>query len=176
MSNPISQTQRSAIIKQFGQDLVLETQQPVKQPSDLAPGECLIKLDYAGVCHSDIHAKMGDWAFKPTLPRVGGHEGVGHVVAIGQHSQNQVIKVGDRVGLKWLADACLRCEWCRKGFEASKWNAYGPLCYNYERATCAIQTVLHKKSTVIPLTVHSPITLWGLWTPYRLYFHKQATL
>jgi propanol-preferring alcohol dehydrogenase len=27
--------------------------------------------------------------------------------------------MGDRVGIKWLADSCLQCESCRKGFEQS---------------------------------------------------------
>jgi hypothetical protein len=74
MSTYVPKVQRAAIIKEFGQDLVLETEHPVKQPSELAPGECLIKMEYAGVCHSDIHAKQGDWGRRPTLPLVGGHE------------------------------------------------------------------------------------------------------
>lgn len=74
MSTRIPKAQRAAIIREFRHDLVLETDHPVKQPSELAPGECLIKLEYAGVCHSDLHAKLGDWTPKPTLPRVGGHE------------------------------------------------------------------------------------------------------
>jgi alcohol dehydrogenase, propanol-preferring len=73
MSIRIPKTQRAAVIKVFGQDLVLETNHPLKQPSELAPGECLIKLDYAGVCHSDLHAKQGDLKYM-TLPRIGGHE------------------------------------------------------------------------------------------------------
>lgn len=124
MSDSAAWTQRSAVITKFGEDLVLKTQGSVKQPSTLKPGECLIKLDYAGVCHSDIHAKKGDWLSQPTLPRVGGHEGVGHVVAIGEHSLDPPVEVGDRVGLKWVATACLKCEMCRKGFEirtSSRW-------------------------------------------------------
>jgi propanol-preferring alcohol dehydrogenase len=74
MSTRIPKTQRAAMIKAFGQDLVLETNHPVKQPSELAPGECLIKLEYAGVCHSDLHVKQGDMKRIPTLPRIGGHE------------------------------------------------------------------------------------------------------
>jgi Alcohol dehydrogenase GroES-like domain len=74
MSTRIPETQRAAVIKVFGQDLVLETNHPVKQRSELAPGECLIKLEYAGVCHSDLHAKRGDLKRMPTPPRIGGHE------------------------------------------------------------------------------------------------------
>ena len=74
MSTSIPKVQRAAVIREFGRDLILETAHPVKQASQLTPDECLIKLEYAGVCHSDLHAKLGDWKNKPTLPRVGGHE------------------------------------------------------------------------------------------------------
>jgi alcohol dehydrogenase, propanol-preferring len=48
---------------------------------------------------------------------IGGHEGVGEIVAIGEHTSHSPVNVGDRVGIKWLADSCLRCEMCRKGLE-----------------------------------------------------------
>ena len=44
-------------------------------------------------------------------------EGVGIVVAIGEHTQDSPVKLGDRVGIKWLAYSCLDCEACRKGLE-----------------------------------------------------------
>lgn len=51
---------------------------------------------------------------------IGGHEGVGEVVAIGANTAKSEIKVGDRVGIKWLADSCLDCENCRNGREQSE--------------------------------------------------------
>ena len=47
-------------------------------------------------------------------------QGVGRIVAIGQHTQNSPVKIGDRVGIKWLAYSCLDCEPCRKGLEQSQ--------------------------------------------------------
>lgn len=44
-------------------------------------------------------------------------KGVGIVVAVGAHTQGSPVKLGDRVGIKWLADSCLDCESCRKGLE-----------------------------------------------------------
>lgn len=41
-------------------------------------GEILIKLEFSGVCHSDIHSIRGD---TPMLTDVAGHEGIGKVVA-----------------------------------------------------------------------------------------------
>ncbi|KAJ7670489.1 hypothetical protein B0H14DRAFT_2553358, partial [Mycena olivaceomarginata] len=52
-------------------------------------------------------------------PLVGGHEGVGEIVAIGNNTSHSPVKVGDRVGVKWPADSCLNCEQCGKGREQS---------------------------------------------------------
>ncbi|EGN96485.1 hypothetical protein SERLA73DRAFT_186238 [Serpula lacrymans var. lacrymans S7.3] len=112
-------TQRAAVIHKFGSTIDITSSHPVVQPSALTPGQCLVKIEYAGVCHSDLNALYGDWATKPTLPRVGGHEGVGHIVAIGEHTVEAAVKVGDRVGLKWLAKTCLKCEFCRLTNESS---------------------------------------------------------
>jgi propanol-preferring alcohol dehydrogenase len=56
---------------------------PVPKPAN---GEVLIKLEYSGVCHSDVHSIRGD---TPMLTDVAGHEGVGKVVA-GEGSQGRV--------------------------------------------------------------------------------------
>lgn len=66
---------------------------------------------------TNLHAKKGDWPVKPNNPLIGGHEGVGIIVAIGANSERPSVKLGDRVGIKWLANSCLDCEFCRKGFE-----------------------------------------------------------
>ena len=101
-------TQKAAILEAHNAPYVVKTDYPVKQPSELAPGECLIKLEYSGVCHSDLHIRNADWANKSKLPLIGGHEGIGRVVAIGAHSESTV-KVGDRVGVKWIGNVCGQC-------------------------------------------------------------------
>jgi len=53
------------------------------------------------------------------MPRIAGHEGIGHIVAIAEHTANSPVKVGDRVGIKWLARVCLNCEFCRTGKESA---------------------------------------------------------
>ncbi|KAK1234494.1 hypothetical protein PQX77_002295 [Marasmius sp. AFHP31] len=113
----IPKTGRAAVLTNLGNPYDLQDF-PVKQPSELAIGECLIKMEYAGCCHSDLHVRDNDWGFPVQLPLVGGHEGIGRVVAIGEHTQTSV-KVGDRVGLKWIALSCLRCEMCKRGRESS---------------------------------------------------------
>jgi propanol-preferring alcohol dehydrogenase len=79
------------------------------------PHEALVKVDYTGVCHTDLHAAHGDWPVKPTPPFVPGHEGVGHVVAVGD--QVTRLQVGDAVGNAWLWSACGECEYCETGWE-----------------------------------------------------------
>jgi propanol-preferring alcohol dehydrogenase len=101
----IPHTQRAAVLTEFSAPYTLLSNHPVKQPAELGPGQCLVKLEYSGVCHSDLHIRNADWANKAPLPIVGGHEGIGRVVAIGEHSDNNV-KIGDRVGLKWIAKVC----------------------------------------------------------------------
>lgn len=110
-------TQRVAQFQRFGERTKILTEYPVPNPATLSPNECIVKMEYAGVCHSDLHARDGDLAIKPTLPRIGGHEGVGTVVAIGVGTTNSPINIGDRVGLKFLARTCLKCECCCRGAE-----------------------------------------------------------
>ncbi|KAF7343064.1 Mannitol-1-phosphate dehydrogenase [Mycena venus] len=116
MTSTIPLKARACVITEFGPEFVLKNDYPVVQPAQLAPGECLVKIDYAGVCHSDLHIKEGGWG-PVRFPRVGGHEGIGHVVAIGEHTVDSGVRIGDRVGLKWTAKACLRCELCRTSGE-----------------------------------------------------------
>jgi len=41
--------------------------------------------------------------------QVGGHEGVGKIVKLGPGSEREGIKIGDRVGIKWMASICGNC-------------------------------------------------------------------
>lgn len=72
---------------------------PVIQPQELKAGEALVrvKCEYcrarrdspsepdlqfrastdSGVCHTDLHAMLGDWPVDNKLPLIGGHEGAG---------------------------------------------------------------------------------------------------
>jgi len=62
---------------------------------------------------------LGDWPLDNKLPLIGGHEGAGYLVALGEHTDTD-LKVGDKVGIKWIAHSCNKCEFCRQGYE--------PLC------------------------------------------------
>lgn len=78
---------------------------------DLDPpraGELLVRIDAAGLCHSDLSVINGDRA-RP-LPMALGHEAVATVVATGDAHDTQ-FDVGDRVVLAFLPPCgeCLRC-------------------------------------------------------------------
>lgn len=104
-------TMKAAVVREFGQPLRIE-EAPVPRPGN---GEILVKIAASGVCHTDLHAAHGDWPIKPNPPFIPGHEGVGHVAAIGEGVKH--VKEGDRVGVPWLYSACGYCEHCQGGWE-----------------------------------------------------------
>ena len=70
----IPKVQKAAIVHSTGAKLQIQNDFPVKQASELAPGECLVKLVCTGVCHTDLHAAKGDWPIQAKTPLIGGHE------------------------------------------------------------------------------------------------------
>ncbi|HSK41783.1 MAG TPA: alcohol dehydrogenase AdhP [Arenibaculum sp.] len=109
-------TMKAAVVREFGKTLSIE-EVPVP---DVLPGQVLIKVAASGVCHTDLHAADGDWPVKPNPPFIPGHEGVGHVAAVGAGVKS--VREGDRVGVPWLHTACGHCEHCVTGWET--------LCYD----------------------------------------------
>ena len=107
----MDKTMKAAVVRAFGQPLVIE-EVPVPRPG---AGDVLVKIEACGVCHTDLHAAEGDWPVKPNPPFIPGHEGVGHVVAVGAGVDH--VKEGDRVGIPWLYSACGYCEHCLGGWE-----------------------------------------------------------
>ena len=71
------------------------------------PGEVLVRVAAAGVCHSDWHLMTG--ATRHTTPVVPGHEGAGVVAAVGPGVGR--VRVGDHVALSW-APSCGACFYC----------------------------------------------------------------
>jgi len=107
----MAKTMKAAVVREFGKPLVIE-EVPVPTPG---AGQILVKIAATGVCHTDLHAAEGDWPVKPKPPFIPGHEGVGHVVAVGPGVRH--IKEGDRVGVPWLYTACGHCRHCLGGWE-----------------------------------------------------------
>lgn len=89
------------------------------------PGEVLINLTHSGVCHSDLGIMTNSWKQlpHPTQPgQVGGHEGVGKIVKMGAGTETSAVKVGDRVGIKWLSGICGSCPACLSGHDGQCFN------------------------------------------------------
>ncbi len=104
-------TMKAAVVRAFGEPLTIEDV-PIPAPG---PGEALVKVAACGVCHTDLHAADGDWPAKPSPPFIPGHEAAGVVAALGAGVSG--LKEGDPVGVAWLHDACMRCEYCETGWE-----------------------------------------------------------
>ena len=70
-------------------------------------GEIEVRMLAAGVCHSDLHTRDGDWPLDRLT--VLGHEGAAEVVTPGEGVS--ALAPGDRVVLSWNAPCghCLRC-------------------------------------------------------------------
>jgi propanol-preferring alcohol dehydrogenase len=78
------------------------------------PGELLVRIAACAVCRTDLQLVEGDLPAR-ALPIVPGHQVVGHVEDIGTGVEDW--RVGDRVGVAWLASTCLDCDACRAGRE-----------------------------------------------------------
>ncbi|HEV7649351.1 MAG TPA: alcohol dehydrogenase catalytic domain-containing protein [Actinophytocola sp.] len=84
-------------------------ERPAPKPG---PGQVVVAVRAAGVCHTDLHLRAGVPA-APALPLVPGHEVAGDVVAAGSDVD---IAVGTRV-LVYYYDGCGTCPACRDGLE-----------------------------------------------------------
>src|SRR5678815_2703819 len=94
----------AAILWEQGQPLSVE-------PAALdapGPGEILVELKAAGICHSDLHPARGDWPAK--TPLVLGHEGTGIVREVGEGATT--VTPGDTVVFCW-APPCGECSMCK---------------------------------------------------------------
>lgn len=105
----MKKTMKVAVMNGIGQ--MGFTERTIPQPAD---NEVLVKLEYVGICGSDMHyyetGRIGDYIVKP--PFVLGHEPGGTVVEVGKNVRH--LKVGDRVALE-PGKTCGHCEFCREG-------------------------------------------------------------
>ncbi|GAA5890547.1 hypothetical protein JCM6882_002957 [Rhodosporidiobolus microsporus] len=79
------------------------------EPKAFAEDDVDIKIQYCGICGSDLHTASGGWGAVP-YPQVVGHEIVGVAVRVG--SKVSHVKVGDIVGVGAQNDSCLECDYC----------------------------------------------------------------
>ncbi len=86
-----------------------------------APNEVIVKVKYAGMCHTDFNEVENGPIFVAATPHVRtgrqipivlGHEFSGQVVDKGRQAAK--VNVGDRVAVN-AVDGCGECDYCRKG-------------------------------------------------------------
>ncbi len=97
---------RAAVLRAPGRPLEIED-------LDLGPphaGELLVRVEAAGVCHTELHYMSGD--IPCPLPIVLGHEGTGVVEEVGAGVDD--VAAGQRVAFTWRP-RCGQCEYCVTG-------------------------------------------------------------
>ena len=107
----------AALLRQGGAPLPYADSRPLEIVEvDLAPpgnGEVLVKIESAGICHSDLSVVNG--SRQRPLPLIAGHESAGVVVEIGPGVKD--LKVGDHVTSVFLP-SCGLCSECTSGTPA----------------------------------------------------------
>jgi propanol-preferring alcohol dehydrogenase len=152
---------KAAVVTAFGSPLQIKDI-PTPEPK---AGEVLVRIEFSGLCHTDIHAAHGDWPVKPATPFVPGHEGIGIIERLGQGVTDRAI--GDRVAIAWLGYACGQCRHCIGGWET--------LCeqqqnsgYSVDGTFAEYAVVPSAFATVVPDAVSSrdaaPLTCAGVTT------------
>ncbi len=124
--------------------------------------EVQIRLQAAGMCHSDYHVVTG--ATPIGLPTLGGHEGAGVVTKVGKGVTG--IEEGDHVILAFIP-SCGQCRPCLKGFRS--------LCDRGAvllggKAIADGTSRIHAGSTEV-----SPMNLLGTFAPY-MTVHKDSVV
>jgi aryl-alcohol dehydrogenase len=98
----MSKTSTAAVVRTPGGEFLLET----VELDGLRTGEVLVKIEAAGVCHTDMNMQH-----VVPMPAIFGHEGAGVVEETGPGVT--YVKPGDRVIISW--PACGECPSCVSG-------------------------------------------------------------
>ncbi|MFF4321329.1 alcohol dehydrogenase catalytic domain-containing protein [Streptomyces sp. NPDC001568] len=98
----------AAVLRALGKPIEIETRtRPVP-----GPGQVLMRVRAAGLCHTDLHLADGS-AVTPPLPIVLGHEIAGEIAEVGPGVE---AAAGERV-LAHYYEGCGHCTWCAAGSE-----------------------------------------------------------
>ncbi|PKL20151.1 MAG: hypothetical protein CVV48_14385 [Spirochaetae bacterium HGW-Spirochaetae-4] len=102
-----SKTMKSAVLRQFGQPLVIE-EKPIPVPGS---GEVLVKVCASGLCVSDLHIQDG-MIGTVRLPYTPGHEMAGIIAQVGEGVT--AVDIGDHV-VGAIDITCGTCKYCLSG-------------------------------------------------------------
>ncbi|WP_410877141.1 alcohol dehydrogenase catalytic domain-containing protein [Nocardia sp. A7] len=138
---------RGAVLDHHDRPRPFATSRPIGvydlELDDPGPTEVLVRIEAAGVCHSDLSVVDGN-RVRP-LPMLLGHEAAGIVEALGDQVDD--LAVGDRVVMSFLP-RCERCAACARDgalpcTEGTRANTAGELLHHPGRLTRAGQPVRH---------------------------------
>ncbi|ONH21811.1 Zn-dependent alcohol dehydrogenase [Pseudofrankia asymbiotica] len=130
---------------------------------DPGPGEVLVSIAAAGLCHSDLSVVNGTIPYP--VPVVLGHEGAGVVEAVGALVGN--VRPGDHVVLSTLGNcgACEHCDtgrptMCRStfGLRPQPFTWRGEPAYNFANISCFAERVVVKANQCVPIPADVPLT------------------
>ena len=96
---------RVAVLTEIQKIDILEKPKP-----EIYSGEALVKVEYCGICGSDVHGYQN--GIMIPVGAVIGHECSGTVSAVGDAVKD--VKPGDRVAVKPMPQ-CGECYWCQQG-------------------------------------------------------------
>jgi len=97
------------VVQATGPGKLALAERPLVEPQ---AGQVRIRVEACGICHTDVLAVQGVLP-NAVFPRVPGHEVVGHIDALGTGVTGW--KIGQRVGVGYLAGNCGQCAECRRG-------------------------------------------------------------
>jgi len=80
----------------------------------LRKGEILVRVNFCGVCRTDLHVVEGELPPRKS-PVIPGHQVVGTIEKLGEGAHR--FPIGARVGIPWLHRTDQTCEFCRAGME-----------------------------------------------------------
>ncbi|HEX7824357.1 MAG TPA: S-(hydroxymethyl)mycothiol dehydrogenase [Mycobacterium sp.] len=141
---------KGVVVRSKGAPATLETIL-VPEPG---PGEALVDILTSGVCHTDLHYKLG--GISDDFPFLLGHEATGVVSAVGPDVTE--VAPGDRVVLNWRA-VCGNCRACKRG--------QALYCFNTHNAT--------QKMTLTDGTELTPALGIGAFADKTLVHERQCT-
>ncbi|HEY9312079.1 NDMA-dependent alcohol dehydrogenase [Williamsia sp.] len=144
---------KGALLRNFNEKWAIEE----IEIGDPRPSEVKIRMEAAGMCHSDHHLVTGGIPMGG-FPVLGGHEGAGVVEQVGEGVTD--FEVGDHVVLSFIP-SCGKCPSCRSGL--SNLCDFGAMLLQGE----AVSDHTFRIHTAAGENVY-PMTLLGTFSPYMV--------
>lgn len=117
-------------------------------------GQVLVRLEYAGLCHSQLMEIAGKRGEDKYLPHMLGHEGIGTVIEIGEGVTK--VKSNDEVILGWIKGEGLECA-------SSQYQSTCGMTINAGAVTTFSEYTLVSENRLVKKPLHTPSELAVLY-------------